>query len=75
MDKPTNMRGHWFAHVAKTRTKMSKKGSKASHQDAMKEASTTWAKEKDKIERRLKREEKARLKAKKAPSTIKKEDK
>ena len=63
MDKPTNMRGHWFAHVAKTRTKMSKKGAKATHQDAMKEASTTWAKAKQKIENRLRREEKSRLKA------------
>ena len=60
------MRGHWFAHVAKTRSKMSKKSkTKASHQDAMKAASTTWAKEKLKIEKRLKREEKARLKANK----------
>ena len=67
MDKPTNMRGHWFEHVAKTRKKISKKGSKATHQEAMKAASVTWAKEKGKIEKRLKREKKVRLKGKETP--------
>ena len=62
MDKPKSMRSQWFEHVAKTRKKMSKKGAKATHQDAMKAASGTWAKEKIKIEKRLRREDKARLK-------------
>ena len=66
MEKPANMRSKWFEHVAKTRKKISKKGSTASHQEAMKAASVTWAKEKIKIEKRLKKEEKARLKAKKS---------
>ena len=56
------MRSQWFEHVARTRKKMSKKGAKTTHQDAMKAASGTWAKEKIKIEKRLKREERSRLK-------------
>ena len=50
------MRQHWFEHVRKTRVKMSKsKKDKVSHRDAMKTASVSWAVEKAKIERKLKR--------------------
>ena len=50
------MRVQWFEHVRKTRTKMSK-GSKegTTHQAAMREASTTWPQEKEKILKKLKR--------------------
>ena len=58
-----SMRQHWFAHVRKTRAKMSKsQKEKVSHRDAMKSASVSWAEEKAKIERKLKRIEKKKSK-------------
>ena len=60
-----SMRQHWFEHVRKTRAKMTKaKKEKVSHRDAMKSASVSWAVEKAKIERKLKRISKKNLKAK-----------
>ena len=65
MEKPT-MRTHWFEHVRKTRKKLSAaRKQPVSHQDAMREASTTWAEKKVKIQRRLRREEKKLAKSKK----------
>ena len=51
-----SMRQHWFEHVRKTRTKMARaQKEKVSHRDAMKTASVSWAVEKAKIERKLKK--------------------
>lgn len=59
MDK-TNMRTSWFGHVKKTREKIARKEKrKVSHQEAMKSASETWAKEKAKLVRKQDREQKA----------------
>ena len=52
----TSMRKLWFEHVHKTRRKMQRRDKKATHRQAMKEASTTWPKEKVKIQNRIKRE-------------------
>ena len=56
------MRKEWFAFVRKTRGKLQRKnkGKTVTHQTAMAEASKLWPKEKEKILRRLKREEKKR---------------
>ena len=60
-----SMRQHWFEHVRKTRAKMTKtKKEKVSHRDAMKTASVSWADEKAKIERKLKRIGKKKAKEK-----------
>ena len=55
----TSLRKEWFLYVSKTRKKLSR-GSKepVSHRDAMKKASESWPKEKEKILRRIKREKK-----------------
>jgi hypothetical protein len=55
----TSLRKEWFQYVSKTRKKMSR-GSKepATHREAMKKASESWPKEKQKILRRIKREKK-----------------
>ena len=60
------MRSAWQQHVAKTRRKGNRGKSTMTHQEAMKAASGTWGKEKDKIMRREKRECKSRV-AKKPP--------
>ena len=61
--KTLSMRQHWFEHVRKTRVKMAKlKKDKVSHRDAMKTASVSWADEKAKIERKLKRHGKKKSK-------------
>ena len=60
-----NMRKNWFAFVATTRKKLSRKLKRISrkekrdvtHREAMKEASVLWPKEKTKILNKLKREE------------------
>ena len=54
------MRKEWFAFVRKTRVKLQKKDKtkKITHQMAMSEASKHWPKEKAKIARRMKREQK-----------------
>ena len=55
----TTLRSDWFAHVNKTRKKMSR-GSKEQvpHRAAMKAASITWPKEKEKLLRKRRREAK-----------------
>ena len=55
----TTLRSDWFHHVSKTRKKMSR-GSKeqVSHKSAMRAASITWPKEKEKLLRKRKREAK-----------------
>ena len=50
------MRKLWFEHVGKTRRKLQRKDKKATHRQAMKEASISWPKEKVKIQNRIKRE-------------------
>ena len=64
----TSLRKEWFLYVGKTRKKMSR-GSKepVSHREAMKKASESWPKEKEKILRRIKREKKAKNAPKRAP--------
>ena len=68
MEKPKSMRQHWFEHVRKTRVKMTKKKKEnVSHREAMKIASDSWAAEKVKIERSIKRAAKKKSKANKSP--------
>ena len=62
MEKELSMRQHWFEHVKKTRKRMSRGKETASHREAMKAASETWAAAKAKIERS--KERKARKDAK-----------
>ena len=50
------MRKLWFEHVGKTRRKLQRKDKKATHRQAMKEASISWPKEKVRIQNRIKRE-------------------
>ena len=52
----SSMRSHWFDHVRKTRKRLSKGKDVCSHRRAMAEASTTWAVEKAKIQKRMVRE-------------------
>ena len=53
-----NMRKNWFAFVATTRKKLSRKLKRdVTHREAMKEASTLWPKEKTRILNKIKREE------------------
>ena len=58
------MRKEWFQFVRKTRVKLQRKNKNktVSHQQAMSEASKLWPKEKEKIQRRIKRQEKKRAK-------------
>ena len=50
------MRSAWFEHVRKTRRKLSKgKKEQVSHRVAMQHASSTWPKEKEKVQRAQKR--------------------
>jgi hypothetical protein len=55
----TTLRSDWFSHVSKTRKKMSR-GSKEQvpHRTAMKAASITWPKEKEKLLKKRRREAK-----------------
>ena len=66
----TTLRTDWFAHVHKTRKKMAR-GSKEpiSHRAAMKAASITWPKEKEKLLRKRRREAKKQEKPAKKPKT------
>ena len=55
----TTLRSDWFGHVEKTRKKLSKgKKEKVEHRVAMKAASITWPKEKEKLLKRRRREAK-----------------
>jgi hypothetical protein len=57
------MRKNWFEHVRKTRTKTAKKTkASCSHKEAMRLASITWEKEKNKILRKQKRDAKKNVK-------------
>jgi len=66
------MRKEWFAFVKKTRAKLQRrdKSKKVTHQMAMAEASKIWPCEKEKIIRRIKRQEKKNLKNKEAPVKV-----
>ena len=58
--KTSTMRNHWFAHVAKVRKRLQKASKEAvSHRAAMREASTSWVTEKEKVRKRIARIEKA----------------
>ena len=58
------MRTQWFEFVRSTRRKMQRKNKNknVTHQEAMAAASKVWPKEKEKILRRIKREEKKKQK-------------
>ena len=59
----SEMRKAWFDHVRKTRVKMSRgQKEKVSHRKAMTQASLTWADEKAKVLRKIKREARKRAK-------------
>ena len=63
------MRRAWFDHVSKTRKRLSKgKKESVTHRTAMAAASSTWPKEKEKVQRKIARE------AKKAAATKAKEN-
>ena len=64
----TTLRSEWFSHVSKTRKKMSR-GSKeqVTHRAAMRAASITWPKEKEKLLRKRRREAKKQEKPAKKP--------
>ena len=64
----TSLRKEWFQYVSKTRKKLSR-GMKVpiAHRDAMKKASETWPKEKEKILRRIKREKKQKVAKSRTP--------
>ena len=61
-----SMRKNWFEHVRKTRRKLQRTNKEATHRQAMKEASTTWPKEKVKIQNKIKRERRKLVKAQRA---------
>ena len=58
-DKPKTMRHHWFSHVAKTRKSLTKSRKQpVTHREAMREASTTWAPIKERLQKKLARAKK-----------------
>ncbi len=58
-----SLRKDWFEHVRKTRKKLSKgKKTQVEHREAMKTASVSWPKEKERILKKRKREEKREAK-------------
>ena len=62
----TSMRVQWFEHVRKTRKQLVRdRKEPVTHQEAMRQASTTWGSKKLKIEKRQQREKKKAEKAKK----------
>lgn len=53
-EKKVTMRNHWFSHVAKTRKKLTRlRKAPVSHREAMREASTSWGKIKDKVRKKM----------------------
>ena len=60
-----NFRKLWFEHVAKTRRKGARKDKTYTHRNAMKDASVTWPKMKDKLEKKHRREVRRALKLQK----------
>lgn len=65
----SEMRKAWFEYVKKTRVKMRRVEKRdVTHREAMKEASLSWADEKAKVERKMKREARKKAKAKQAES-------
>ncbi len=57
--KPVTMRHHWFAHVAKTRKKLTKaRKEPVSHREAMREASTSWGPIKERLTKKIQRAKK-----------------
>ena len=67
-EAPRSMRQLWFDHVRKTRKRIGTKKEPCSHRKAMSVASTSWPKEKAKIERKRTREKKKAAKLEKAAS-------
>ena len=64
------MRKLWFEHVGKTRRKLQRKDKKATHRQAMKEASISWPKEKVRIQNRIKREARTLAKERSAGKAV-----
>jgi hypothetical protein len=57
--KRKTMRNYWFEHVRKTRKKLSKgKDKPATHREAMTQASATWPENREKLKKKLEREQK-----------------
>lgn len=62
--KGSEMRKAWFEFVKKTRVKMRRvEKREVTHREAMKRASLSWADEKAKVERKMKREARKKAKA------------
>ena len=57
-EEERSMRQLWFDHVRKTRAKVGTKKNPCSHRDAMKVASTSWPKLKNKIQKKRARAKK-----------------
>ena len=66
MEPATSMRTQWFNHVRKTRKALvASRKTAVSHQEAMREASTTWPNKKIKLQKKFKRLKKKLEKANK----------
>jgi hypothetical protein len=67
MEPAISMRTHWFEHVRKTRKALiASRKTAVTHQEAMREASTTWATKKVKVQKKLQRLKKKFEKSKKS---------
>ncbi len=63
---PRTMRNAWFEHVAKTRKRLQRGNKeKVTHREAMRIASTNWAPQKEKLQKKLLRAKKKAERAKK----------
>ena len=59
VNSTVSMRVHWFEHVRKTRKQLTiSRKQQVSHQEAMREASTSWPTKKAKLEKKIKRQKK-----------------
>ena len=60
-EKKVTMRNHWFEHVAKTRKKLTRaRKQPVTHREAMREASVTWSDIKDRVRKRMLRNQSAK---------------
>ena len=59
-----NFRNEWFSHVNEVHRKLCRKDKTVSRRTAMKEASISWPKKKEKLQRKAKRLAKAEAKSK-----------
>ena len=59
VNSTVSMRVHWFEHVRKTRKQLTNSRKEpVTHQEAMREASTSWPTKKAKLEKKIKRQKK-----------------